>query len=299
MNSGAPANRPDLSDEVYKTGQGNWRAFGLTGFSLPRVIERTEVWKQALKGIEKPWLCWNVDSDWCLVQQKLARHVGWTPVIGFDPRVGAPDKLVPDAVVVDFNDGLGLPVLYPHFAMEFAFLFCDRLAFWHSDLLVRTPLLEQIAAQFDAMEDGETFVTEDNQGWSRALFKRYRRYWELIGCTTKAASKDQFEQGCGWWMNFFAHPNCPNERERKLREKYFWDHGAGIYYWRHKCGGRVKVIEGRDIHEGHCTKIGNSKYRRTIPVNTSDAQRSMSSELSQNFDIVEVCRGLGLDSFLP
>src|SRR6185437_7853771 len=122
---------------------------------------RAAIWKDRLSGIEKPWLCWNVDSDWCLVQQKLVRHVGWTPVIGFDPRVGPPRDLLPEAVVVDFNEGLGLP------------------------------LLESIASEFNALKPGEIFVTKSDQGWRHAFSKRYRRHWELIGFTTMEASKDE------------------------------------------------------------------------------------------------------------
>lgn len=279
----------------YRAGQGNWRRFKEVGFSMDVIRARAAIWKDRLSGIEKPWLCWNVDSDWCLVQQKLVRHVGWTPVIGFDPRVGPPRDLLPEAVVVDFNEGLGLPVLYPHFVMEFAFLWAPRLAFWHSDLLVRLPLLESIASEFNALKPGEIFVTKSDQGWRHAFSKRYRRHWELIGCTTMEASKDQFDKGCGWWMGFADHINCPSDEERKRRAGYYWDHGTGIYYWHRRYHGPTKVLSGRAIHEGHCTKIGNSKYRRSVPKDTDDSQRSMASDLARNYDLSEICERMGLD----
>jgi hypothetical protein len=204
-------------DEWAKVGQGNWRAFRHVGFDLSRVERASQRWAEALHGITRPWLCWNVDEEWCLVQQKLVKSVGWTPIVGFDPRVGPPKRTVETAVVVNFNEGLELPILYPHFPMEFVFRFCDKLAFWHSDLLIRQNLMRRLAAQFDAIPDGETIATYENQGLRHAFTKSRKRYWELVGCTTRSASLSQFKSGCGWWMNFKDHPNCPNEKER-LRE---------------------------------------------------------------------------------
>ena len=67
---------------------------------------------------------------------------------GFNPRVGGLEHVVPGAVVVDFNADLQLPVLYPHFPLEFAFLFGDRIAFWHSDLLLPEPRMREMAKLF-------------------------------------------------------------------------------------------------------------------------------------------------------
>ena len=278
-------------DLPYRVGQGNWQAFEAVRFDINRVYDAAEGWSRALSGIEKPWLCWNIDSDWCLAQQRLVTRAGWTPVIGFDPRVGPPRDAVPGAVAIDFNKGLNLPVMYPHFVMEFAFLIADRLAFWHSDLLVRLPLFLSIAKEFDNLRDGETMVTKNPRSRRQVLTGTHKRHWELIGCTTRAASRSQFENGAGWWMGFAYHPSCPaTDRIRRLKE--YWDHGAGIFYWNKRCGGRVKVIRGQDIHEGHCTMIGNPNYRRSVPINTSDAKRNMMSELAAHFDLTEVCQRL-------
>jgi hypothetical protein len=57
-------------------GTGNWKAYTLP---LELMFTAAELWKQQLEGVEKPWLCWNVSGRWCLLQQKLVRHVGWTP----------------------------------------------------------------------------------------------------------------------------------------------------------------------------------------------------------------------------
>jgi hypothetical protein len=255
-------------------------------------------WAQALHGIEHPWLCWKVDDDWCLVQQKLVRSVGWTPVVGFDPRSHAPNKLVDGAIVVDFNEGLNLPVMYPHFPLEFVFRFCDRLAFWHSDLLLRKGLMEELASKFKSIRDGETIATRSPVGLRDILSNKRRRYWELVGCTTRAASLSQFQYGCGWWMHFQFHPKCPNETEIKKRNAYYWDHGSGIYYWHKECAGDVTVLTDKRIHEGHFTKIGNPNYKRSFLQNTPDAQRVMGVELVENFDLVAVCAKMGLSDLL-
>lgn len=283
-------------DLPYRVGQGNWLALEQSNLRFESIVEKALSWSRQFAGIEKPWLCWNVDSDWCLAQQQLVEHCGWTPVIGFDPRTGPPKKTIPGAVVIDFNEGLNLPVLYPHFVMEFVFLFANRLAFWHSDLLVREPLLRSIVKRFDHIQDGETIATKYHHGRKAALVGDYQRHWELIGCTTRAASRSQFENGAGWWMSFAFHRSCRDMAERQRRMAHYWDHGAGIRYWHKKCGGRVHLVDDVGIHEGHCTKVGNPNYRRSVPINTSDAARSMTSELSAHFDLHEVCSKLGISS---
>jgi hypothetical protein len=283
---------------LFKCGQGNWGAFGQCGPGLALVREVAESWRAALRGVKRPWLCWNVSGDWCLVQQRLVSSIGWTPVVGFDPRVGPPPHLVRGAVAIDFNRGIGLPVMYPHFPLEFAFLFIEeRLAFWHSDLLIRRSKLEPLRRRFEMLSDGETAATWVSPGWRNMFRRSRRRYWELVGCTTPAASRDQFEKGTGWWMEFWNHPNCPDGRERDRRRSYYWDHGAGIYYWHKVCGGRVVVVDGAPLEEGHCTKINNPSFKRSWPT-ANDAQRQMSVDLAANFDLSEVCHRLDLADLL-
>src|SRR5262249_52326495 len=110
-----------------RSGTGNWEAFDR---GLDEVRRAAEPWKQALRGCEKPWLCWNLNDRWSLVQQKLVRSVGWTPVVGWDPSngVGCP-PLIPEAIAIDFNADLKLPTLWVHVPLEFAFLWTERLAF--------------------------------------------------------------------------------------------------------------------------------------------------------------------------
>ena len=295
---------PEYSDghpyavELAHVGQGNWRAFRTLGLDLRAVLDIARSWAPALAGIERPWLCWAVDEDWSLVQQRLVALAGWTPVVGFDPRVGPPRRCVPGAVVVDFNAALGLPILYPHFPLEFAFLFCDRLAFWHSDLLLREGTARRLAARFERLRSGETAATRSFTGWRRLFSRRDKRFWELVGCTTRAASADQFAKGCGWWMDYWAHPN--QARPDFIRANRYWDHGSGLYHWVSAEGGRCRLIGERALREGHFTKIGKADYRGfREPGAQSDARRAMGGELRDNFDLGAACRTLGLEGLLP
>src|ERR1700678_4054910 len=104
-----------------KSGTGDWKAYSLP---LERIYEAAADWKHRLADVAKPWLCWNVSHRWSYVQQRLVQHVGWTPVVGFDPRVGPP-LLAPGAVVIDFNASFQFPVMWPMFPLEFAFLFAE------------------------------------------------------------------------------------------------------------------------------------------------------------------------------
>src|ERR1043166_1209518 len=81
-------------------GTGNWSGFTI---GLEPVYAAAAEWKVWLAGVKKPWLCWNVHPRWSVVQQRLVKHFGWTPVVGFDPRVGPP-PLEPGAILIDFNE---------------------------------------------------------------------------------------------------------------------------------------------------------------------------------------------------
>ena len=287
---------PD-AETLHRAGQGNWTSFRDAGLDLSQVMKVAEGWASHFRGVDRPWLCWNVDEDWCLVQQRLVASVGWTPVVGFDPRVGPPKRVAPGAIVIDFNDGIGLPVLYPHFPLEFLFLFADRLAFWHSDLLLRFPVMQDVAHRFATLRDGQTAATKCDPGLRYRFTLKKQRYWELIGCTTRKASRLQFENGCGWWMSFWDHPNSP-ENERTSRKRYYWDHGTGIYYWHKALRGDVAVIKDKAIHEGHFTKIGKKDYKSAFARETPDSQRSMNQELNDNFQLADACRKMGLTALL-
>ena len=290
------ADSGDVEELTHRAGQGAWKPFRALGLSISYVLESAAAWAPLFSGIEYPWLCWNVDEDWCFVQQQLVRSVGWTPIIGFDPRVGPPRKRVPEAILIDFNKDLRLPVLYPIFPVEFAFQFCDRLAFWHSDLLIRPTKMSKLAELFGKLRNGQTAAPFDSTGLRKLLSSKEKRYWELVACTTRAASRDQFEKGCSWWRTFWLHPNWRGDD--RAAQRFYWDNGAGIYYWAKRGGGECVTLNVRDYEEGHFTKIGNSGYRgqfRTGSVGgRSDSQRAMSRELTDNFSLEGGCSKLGI-----
>jgi hypothetical protein len=272
-------------------GHGNWEHYTLP---LDTVYQAAAEWKQALAGVEKPWLCWNVSPRWCVLQQHLVQSVGWTPVVGYDPRSGPP-PLIPGAILIDFNRHFQFPVMFFMFPLEFAFLFAPRFAFWHADLLCRISRMEKLASVFNSLDDGEMAAVLDTGG-SRNLFSfKKHRFWELAGCTTAGASRDQFEKGSGWWRSFNGHPNCTDPSERARRDAYHWDFGFGIMYWKRRYGGKVVKIPLSPLKEGHCTSIGKKHYRRLGPEGDT---RNLGAEIDLNYDIVEVAKRLGIAHFL-
>ena len=275
-----------------RAGTGDW-----SGFTTPLelVFEAAASWKQVLSGVDKPWLCWNVSPRWCLLQQRLVSHVGWTPVVGFDPRTGPP-PLLPGAILIDFNEPFRFPVMWPLFPLEFAFLFADRLAFWHADLLCRLPVMERIAAQFSSLADGRTAAVLDKGGIRNSLNFKSHRFWELCGCTTRSASESQFYNGTGWWRNFWQHPKCVLEEERARRKQYSWDSGVGILYWRDNYRGDPVSIDVRLLQEGHCSEIGKRDYRAVA--HHLDALRDLPAELDINYSLETVARRLGIGHLL-
>lgn len=277
--------------ELHRRGMGNWRAWG---HDISAIKEAAAEWKQELNSVEYPWLCWNVNDDWCLLQQRLVAAAGWTPVVGFDPRVGPPRSLVPNAILLDFNRRFSLPVMYPHFPLEFAFLFAERLAFWHSDLLVRISSFQKLAESFRNLKQGEMSAVQC-VSWRNFLFPHKQRFWELIGCTTREASQSQFDSGCGWWIHFYDHHNRHvNMRDSKL-DSHYWDHGSGIMYWKRKHGGRVLALQEKDFIEGHFSQIKFDQYQRVSPNNEF---RDLRLDLSHNFQLKHCATKLGLEMFL-
>ena len=256
---------------------------------MDSVYRVAEHWRAAVAGVDRPWLCWNVNDDWCVFQQKLVLSVGWTPIVGWDPNcgVGAP-PLMHGAIAVDFNEGLGYEALWPHFPLEFAFMWTERLAFWHADLLVRIDKLKKYANLFAQLKDGEMAAVPSRGGVRNMLRRRTHRYWELLGCMTRGASESQFKLGCGWWRNFYRHPQTPPE-EADQRSKYYYDSGVGIMYWKRRYAGKVLDISERTLREGHFTKVGNANYVH---------RGNKGQELAENFDISDAAKRLGLESFL-
>ncbi len=266
-------------------GTGNWHAFNVP---WERVKAATESWRSIASGHGRLWLCWNVNDSWCLLQQKLVREVGWTPIVGWDPMcgVGCP-PLAPGALAVDFNASLGLGSVFMHVPLELAFLWVDdRLAFWHSDLLLPRAKMRWRADRFDRLKAGEMSAVFSYGGLRNLLRFAGHRYWELAGCTTAGASQDQFRHGCGWWKNIAYHPNAPHDAaEQERRKALYREHGVGIRYWERRHGGKVHALSERRLADGHFSATTVADYKRGA---------TKSEEMELNFDLKKIARDLGV-----
>lgn len=270
-------------------GTGNWRVFDVP---WDRVQHAASIWSKAVVGHRRLWLCWNVNDDWCLLQQKLVRELDWTPVVGWDPMCGVScPPLVPEAIAIDFNATLRLPTLFMHVPLEFAFLWIeDKLAFWHSDLLLPRGRLARLANLFADLRDGEMAAVYSYGGLRNLFNKHTHRYWELAGCTTKAASKDQYDHGSGWWKNIAYHPNSPRDpAEQRRRRALYNEHGVGIRYWEKHYKGVVRRISERSISDGHFSVTSVRDYKRA---------ESKSLEMRINFDLHEIANRFGFQDLL-
>jgi hypothetical protein len=272
-------------------GTGDWAEFRQP---VERIYEAAAEWKRQLRGVEKPWLCWNINNRWCALQQRMILSVGWTPVVGFDPRLVSP-SIVSGAIQIDFNHRFQFPVMWPHFPLEFAFLFASRLAFWHSDLVCRCETLAALARRFERLPDGQMAAVLSRGGIRNLLNVRSHRYWELACCTTQSASKDQFQRGAGWWRNFAMHPSCTDPLERERRKRYNYDSGVGIRYWKKQYGGKVIDIPERELNEGHCTAINRKGYRYLA---AGAVHRPVGDELEANYSLEDVAARMGVEHFL-
>jgi hypothetical protein len=293
---------------LNRFGNANWRAFQLLDFGLDRIFSAAAVWKTRLEGIEYPWLVWSMDDDWCYLQQQLVRLVGWTPVVGYDPRAGVPKKMLPGAVLIDFNADLNLPILWMHFPIDFIFLFAPRLAFWHADLFCSRDNMEYLAQLFRSLKDDEIAITRPTGGRlggklgnSRLVntltFWRpdRRRFWELAGCITAGASRHMFDHGCSIWQGWAFHPNCPDAKEFNRRFARYWDSGAGVLYWHERYRRPVKIIPEAQLVEGHFSPIGNKNYRKRFRAVSPDTETLNGGDnLRANITAVQAARELGI-----
>jgi hypothetical protein len=284
---------PEIDPRI---GTGNWDAF--KDYPIEHVLDVAARWKARVQGERKLWLCWNVSPRWCVLQQRLVKLAGWTPLLGFDPRAGAP-PVEPGSILINFNEGFDFPVMWPHFPLEFAFVFIDyKLAFWHADLLVRLSVLDQLKNLYEGLENGEMAAVYDAGGRRNTFNFRRHRFWELAGCTTQAASENLYYNGTGWWRCFDRHIKCTVPEERARRRKLHYDSGVGIRYWRNKYNGRIKEIDIAMIKEGHCSEIHKPKTYKPGP-NHTNAMRNLSSELDENYSIHDVAKQFGIDHLLP
>jgi len=282
-----------MLQDYPQAGYGNWRAFDR---SLEETFANVTEWKSIISTIDKPWLVWHVSARWTLLQQRLVRHIGWTPVVGGDPRAGAP-PLEPGSVYVDFNRGFNYPLLLQEFPLEFIFLFAkEKCAYWHSDLLCGLKVMDELGTLFERLAPGEMAAVHSTGGRRNLLFPSKHRYWELVGCSTIEASRSQFDFGAGWWMHFSDHPRCPDESEKQRRQEMYWDHGAGIMYWKRKAGGLVHSIKESLVAEGHCTSINKSNYNWTG--GGTKKNKTLHKSLDDNYDIAEVARRFEISHLL-
>lgn len=282
-----------LTREHGKIGTGNWAAFPKE--RLDDLFAAAEGWKTAVRGIERPWLCWCVDDEWCSLQQQLVLAAGWTPVVGTDGNVRTP-RVMPGSVFVNFNERLQLPVMWMHFPLDFVHHFCERLAFWHSDVLPPVSVMRRIANQFDAIADGELIAILGAGGplqwinrWRAGKQAFHKRWKEFTGCTTAGASRSMWEHGAGWWRYPQQHPN-PNSTI--IEQDPFREHGVGVWMWHRHCGGRVREL---------CVDIERWHYSNRHPdyVRLRDANKKIADskrdELNRSFDLDTIRRGLGLE----
>jgi len=276
----------NLARGAGKVGTGDWEGFD---GNLDRIWRAAEHWSAEVKGADRLWLCWSLNDRWCKLQQRLVLEAGYTPVVGWDPAHGARrPSILPGAVAIDFNRGLGYPVLWPHVPLEFAFLWADKLAFWHSDLLIRIDKMNKLVALFDGLRQGQMAAVKSTGGLRHWFNFKQHRYWELVGCTTRLASRRQFDAGCGWWRPFRLHPNTPRE-QYEFRNQHYWDHGAGVMYWKRHCGGEVIDIRERYVSEGHFSITADRKYLKAA---------SKAEEMDLNYDLRDCANRLGLGAYL-
>ncbi len=137
----------------------------------------------------------------------------------------------------------------------------------------------------------------DRGGWSNLFRPKTHRYWELCGCMTAGASENQFYNATGWWRHPKSHPKCRGSWERARREKLFWEHGTGIWYWVHNYSGRVVTIDPRLVEEGHCSIVGKKNFQ-VVDKNRNSPQFAMWTDLNTNYSLPEIARKLKIEHLL-
>jgi hypothetical protein len=218
-------------------GTGNWACWEPS--EINQLLEAAASWAKQVPPGKKYWLCWNLHPAWCRLQQRLVREVGWTPIVGTD-QSGTVPPVLDGSICIDFNAAFKLPCLWSHVPLELVFSWVDRLAFWHGDVLLPPVLMRRYARRFEALDGPVTAAVYCRRNlWQPRGWNNAPRYWEVLGCTTRAASLEQSHCGGGWWRHFQNHPNC---REVARLHDYHWDHGGGIRYWEREHGGQVQRI---------------------------------------------------------
>ncbi len=216
-------------------GRGNWACWDHAENDI--LVAAAERWSKSVPPGDRYWLCWSVDDAWCRMQQKLILEIGWTPVVGADASITGRTTVLPGAIFIDFLDDLPMPDVWTHFPLELVFGWVDRLAFWHADVLLPRLVLRDYARQFEQLRGPVTAAAySPRDRFQPRTWNNNDRWFEVIGCTTRAASRSQWECGGGWWRHFQNHPNCAVVPDL---HRYSWDHGGGIRYWSEALGGQT------------------------------------------------------------
>ncbi len=280
---------------THRLGNANWEAFQALGGDVSMFTDAAQDWKKAIDGIQYPWLVWSMLDDWCYVQQKLVEAAGWTPIVGYDPR-HPPTRMTKNAVLIDFNARLKLPVMWMHVPLDFIFMLAPRMAFWHADLLCTQENMEYLSQLFRGLQDGEAAIVNPTSmlGMGRFLNSKNHRYWELAGCFTRSASQHMHDHGCSIWQQFMYHPHCPDKAEFDSRRKYYWDSGAGIYYWHRRYNRKLHLIPEARLAPGHFTRINRQQSFKTVSPNNE--LRDGGADLQANFTIQDAIRTVGLNT---
>jgi len=176
--------------------------------------------------------------------------------------------------------------MWMNFPLEFAFTFTEKLAFWHSDLLCSESDMRKYSEIFSTLKQGEMAAVKHTHGFYGFKEQHKNHYGELIGCTTKKASKDQFKNGCGWWRIIESHPNYNIEHHPKDK-KYYYEHGKGIWVWEKVYNGKIKTLKVNE-KDGHCTA-----YLDNLP-----KKNSKSEELKEHCDLKIITKNLGISHLL-
>ena len=156
--------------------------------------------------------------------------------------------------------------------------------------------MQQLVEIFTSMQNGETAAVLDKGGFRNLLNVKGHRFWEVCGCTTPAASENQFFNGTGWWRHFDQHIKCVLAIERENRRSVSYDSGTGILYWKKFYRGRVIEIDVKLIDEGHCSEIRAKNYKQAESHLT--ALRNLQAEIDANYNLEKVAKRLGIADLL-
>jgi hypothetical protein len=272
---------------IGRVGSGNWDVFPVE--RLPDIQRAAEQWAESLKGIEKPWLCWCVSNQWCVLQQRLVQRAGWTPVVGNDTNIKNPTVL-PGSVYVNFNKVLNLPRLLGPFILEWIFLFAERLAFWHTDFVLSMEDMIKAAKCFESLRPGELAMPWISTRPVMRFLAPFRpisnsnRLFEVVGCNTGEASRKQYNEGLGFWRNPQKHPN----NTTLTTDFPHWEHSVGVSLWARKHPGQHK-LPGVDTRTGHANSWKVPGIRETTP---------KQQLLEQHEDIRVYAEKLGIEDLL-